>query len=275
MRPHRDFLRRAGIPLLGLALAFLGVRQGNAAFNIGWTGPNGDDNRGIAWADFNNDCLPDLIVVNNQPGSCVRVYRNNGDGTFTLMYTSTEQDRCTAVAVADYDGDGLIDFAVSNYSGIPSRVYHNDGNFNFHVAWSEPYPEYSTGIDWGDYDNDGKPDLVINSLTASGVRFFHNDGGGIFSDAGIVTTNGNAASTRFKDYDKDGTLDLFEGVTGWGSIIWKGNGTALPAIACTLPWNNNSDVDWADFDGDGNSDLIEAEYVSIFRNAGSNAFPIY
>src|ERR1035437_8745931 len=89
--------------LLALALALAGPLQ--AGFTMTWNSGLSDDNRGVAWADFDNDCRPDIITVSNQPGTCVRVYRNDGGGSFTLMYTSPELDRNTGVAVADYDGD--------------------------------------------------------------------------------------------------------------------------------------------------------------------------
>ncbi len=83
------------------------------------------------WADINNDGLLDLFVVNETGPS--RLFLNKGDGTFQDISHTAGIDRTAfskGVAAADYDGDGYVDFYVSNM-GRDNFLYHNnrDGTF--------------------------------------------------------------------------------------------------------------------------------------------------
>jgi hypothetical protein len=90
-----------------------------------------------AWADYDNDGHLDLFVTND--GSNNRLYRNNGDGTFSKV---TQGDMVTDIAASngcswgDIDNDGFLDLFVAN-GGItlpqPNSLYRNDGNSNHWV----------------------------------------------------------------------------------------------------------------------------------------------
>ena len=77
---------------------------------------------GVAVFDYNNDGLPDIFFTNGAeipsleksgPGFYNRLFRNNGDGTFTDV---TEQAGVAGigysmgVAAGDYDNDGFRGF---------------------------------------------------------------------------------------------------------------------------------------------------------------------
>ena len=84
------------------------------------------------WVDFDNDGWLDLFVVDFQVGATCRMYRNNGNGTFTRATGSallTEPGRWFASAWADIDRDGFPDVVVSNV-GVGNILFHNDGNTN-------------------------------------------------------------------------------------------------------------------------------------------------
>jgi hypothetical protein len=73
------------------------------------------------WADINNDGLLDLFVVNESGPS--QLFLNKGDGTFQDISHAAGIDRAAfskGVAAADYDGDGYVDFYVSNRGSQPS-----------------------------------------------------------------------------------------------------------------------------------------------------------
>jgi len=94
----------------------------------------------------------------------------------------------SAVAVADYDGDGFEDiFVTDSCTTCKNHLYHNNGNFTFTdvaeqagVADGNDEENASTAALWFDFNNDGKPDLLV-------VRFGHsilyeNLGNGKFGD---------------------------------------------------------------------------------------------
>jgi hypothetical protein len=212
---------------------------------------------GVAVFDYNNDGRPDLYFVNgarqpkldkDDPAFYNRLYRNNGDLTFTdvtLAAGVKGEGFATGVAAADYDNDGFTDLFIA---GVNRNIlYRNRGDGTFedvtakaglaHPGTGGKKP-WSVAAGWFDYDNDGRLDLfVVNycawdpatepPCTAGKVRvychpkyyrglansLYHNQGGGAFKDvsasSGIAAHTGKGMGVSFLDYDNDGRLDVF------------------------------------------------------------------
>ncbi|MFH1572174.1 MAG: CRTAC1 family protein, partial [Gemmatimonadota bacterium] len=89
-----------------------------------------DASRGPAWGDFDNDGFLDLFVSSN--ASADRLYRNNGNGTFTEVGAAegvADAGPGAGASWGDFDNDGALDLFVAN-EGSVSRLYHNAGNGN-------------------------------------------------------------------------------------------------------------------------------------------------
>jgi hypothetical protein len=214
---------------------------------------------GVAMLDYNRDGLVDLFFVNGaalkdpMPAGAVpdktderywnRLYRNNGDGTFTDV---TQRAGLAGgqfgmgAAVGDYDNDGYPDLYVTSIGH--NTLYHNqrDGTFKDVTAESGAGGSgWSAGAMFVDYDRDGLLDLFVSRyLTWSfgqdifcgsakpGFRaychpdqfqeaqhlLFHNEGNGRFRDvseqSGITKSPGKGLGVAFNDYDRDGWPDL-------------------------------------------------------------------
>jgi len=80
---------------------------------------------GAAAADFDNDGWVDLLVTAFDAPP--RLFRNDGDGTFTDVSDSAGLPDVSSVAVAvgDVDGDGWVDVYLPSNSG--DRLFRNDG----------------------------------------------------------------------------------------------------------------------------------------------------
>ena len=89
------------------------------------------------FVDVNNDGKVDLVVADDSTLSYL--YLNRGDGTFEdASYASgfglNEDGREVAamgIAVGDYLNNGLVDFAISDFSDEAKLLFHNDGNASF------------------------------------------------------------------------------------------------------------------------------------------------
>jgi hypothetical protein len=180
---------------------------------------------GIAFADLDNDDDPDLILLDGlSPGPPVAFFENDGTGHFTnrsgtaLAGLPTFQG-ASAVACADYDNDGDLDVAISQWTG-PERLLRNDGGFTFtdvssllglpaSVGWN------TQGLAWADVNLDGRVDLYASRYTGQpfipNVLLMNEPAG--FTDVaqtqGIALDDEPTFQSAFVDYDRDGDLDMY------------------------------------------------------------------
>ena len=200
---------------------------------------------GGVWADFDDDGRLDLFVVNYlrwapelekpcpgychpkyYPGTPNRLYRNNGDGTFTDVSAAAgiraHVGKGMGGAAADYDGDGDLDVFVTN-DKMSNFLFENLGGLRFRevafeagVALAEHGMDISgMGADFRDFDNDGRPDIVFVALDGETFPLFRNAGGGSFEE--LTNRTGLAFLSRAMagygpglwDFDNDGWKDLF------------------------------------------------------------------
>lgn len=182
-RPGKgDFCEWKNIPVMcgprGLPMAHnvLYRNTGHGSFTdvseaAGVLKPGGRYGLGVVAADFDNDGWPDIYVACDMTRSLL--FHNRHDGTFeergldagVALNFDGELQAGMGVAVADYDGDGLLDIAKTNFSGDLTSLYHNDDGKFFTDLSRDAGLGSRQLLGWGvafiDVDDDGWRDLVV------------------------------------------------------------------------------------------------------------------
>lgn len=192
----------------------------------------------------------------------------------------------------DYDRDDYPDLFVTRWwpSGDhPNALYHNNGDGTFTNAGLLPSQDgFALGAIWGDYDNDGYLDLFAArpklGAPGSGNLLYHNSGDGTFTK---ITTDpaaqdaGFAVHTTFADFDLDGDLDLLIGNHKTsGGLSYYRNDAGGGFVRQTnddigLDTDDCGAIGVADYDGDGDADLVHARNMLTslcFANNGDGTF---
>jgi enediyne biosynthesis protein E4 len=270
--------------------------NGDGSFSKITTGPVVNDgqvaNEGGWWADFDNDGYLDLYVsvsVFNDSPPVNRLYRNNGDGTFSRITDNpavSDSGDGTGAAWGDYDNDGQIDLFVGRW-GQNNALYRNTGHGSFtRISAGDIVSEGGNLVDcaWADYDNDGFFDLfVVNEAGLENqVNFlYHNNGNGTFTkNTSDITADdsGSWKASAWGDYDNDGFIDLFVTSLVTKNALYHNNGDGTftkitpdsPVEGLIGSWG----CAWGDYDNDGFLDLFvpngsAAQKNFLYRNDGN------
>ncbi len=268
------------------------------------------------WLDYDRDGDVDLYVahwawrVPGQAPNADRLFRNNGDGTFTDVTTqvgihwdlaSDSENLRPALAfiAAHLDGDLWPDMYVSNVRDQPpfhhDFLYRNDGDGTFSdVTADSPGVGDDTEADMGltvsDVELDGDWDFYISDLMDTnldeeplGNAFYLGNGDGTFGENSAVEAGidgDDSWGVNFFDVDRDGYEDLFVAVTGMSktSLLFMNDKDATfteQAVASGITATGKgrgSSV--ADYDRDGDLDLAvvyEDGELKLYRNDSINA----
>jgi Big-like domain-containing protein/VCBS repeat protein len=228
--------------------------------------------------DFNRDGNADLLVIDNSGSATntVHVLLGKGDGTFQAPKDSIATPNLSAVAIGDFNGDGIQDIAVtdSNLNEVTILLGKGDGTFSAKAT-------LSTGADpvaiaAADFNGDGNIDLAVANNSDNTLNIFLGNGDGTFtSHGGLPAASGGSSgpvALAIGDFNGDHKPDIAVALNTNAMSILKGNGDGTFGPATTsiiFNFTNPTAIAAADLNNDGALDLVVLTDKVLFL-AGNN-----
>jgi hypothetical protein len=250
----------------------------------------------MAWGDVDGDGDLDLAVGTD---GTTAIYRNDGG---TLVLTGTQlpgywEDNSQAyfnlhsITWADFDNDGDPDLLIPSSFDFNTWSYHTSlmrnegsdgsGGWIFSETDSVFAPTEHAQSAWADYDGDGDLDLLLVNISPTMedgfIRRYRNDGNGAFTGEDVLgSLSIEHGEVQWGDYDGDGDLDILVAgnvkeldgsYTPMVLRIYQNNNeiyTPLEIIPdpSSEGWFDLTAATWADYDSDGNMDILLAGHYN-------------
>ncbi len=229
---NRDGWQDVFYPAGGLVPDMLFINNGDGTFTdraADWGIAVAHRGTSAAVGDYNGDGWLDIYVTSHGPASAEapgnhKLYRNNGDGTFTdvavqagVNMTAAGGGDGNSPAWGDYDLDGDLDLAVAGQTLTVNKLFRNDGNGTFtDVTVSSGIATAVNGIvgfapRFVDMNGDIYPELIWIA-DFGGSKYLVNNGNGTFTDqtgpSGAGLDNSEMGLT-VADFDEDGDFDFY------------------------------------------------------------------
>ncbi len=254
--------------------------KGDGTFAAPLMFPTGSHPVALLAADLNGDGILDLAIVNKGDGvtpSTVSIWLGHADPA-TGKWDKTFNPKTdypvgvspTAIAIADFNGDGRPDLAVSNFKDnkVSILLQQNDGT-SATLGKFAPQAEYGTGngpagVATADFNRDGHVDLAVSDETDGNVSILLGKGDGTFATRTVFAAGSSPVGIFAGDFTGEGNPDIVVAdSTGPNQDVLVGNGDGTFNAPIPLPTGNSPvAVTAADLDGDVTLDTVVANQAS-------------
>ena len=182
----------------------------------------------MVWGDIDNDGDADLLY--SVADGRNRIYLNDGDGNLAVSWIEPTNYRWTwGAALVDINQDGWLDVVFSDWNGggdcssinCGYMLLNNNGTFNNTPNWNKTGTTYNMGMGTGDFDGDNDIDIYF---AADSSEIFLNENGNLTANSTWTETPNEIVG----------------------------------ALGFTRGYSTTFDVESADFDRDGDVDIIQA-----------------
>jgi tetratricopeptide (TPR) repeat protein len=239
----------------------------------------------VTLLDYDHDGDLDLLATAFAGGP--RLWRNNGNGTFTDTSAATVPGEVADAQVGlltDFDNDRAVDLIVTRAQGPPSLLRNQrEGRFLATPLFGSTAQTATRGVVAFDFDKDGWMDVAFTHAGYPGLSLWRNIEGKRLEAVPLPQLNGTGFwGLAAVDYDNDGRIDLAavgsaepkayivllrnEGSAGFREVT---DATGLDKVKLDHPGS----LITADFDGDGDADLLITQDGGppvLLRNDGGN-----
>ncbi len=250
------------------------------------------------WGDLDNDGDLDIIIMGfDGTNGDTKIYKNNGNGTFTSVNAGLSGVYMGDVDLNDVNGDGMLDIAITGF-GTPNyvnlaKVFINNGGNNFTELTGLNLPPINYGkIKFVDFDSDGDLDITLNgwnnAINNVYTKVWQNDGSQNFTELSLNLPQLWLGDFEWGDVDADGDLDfVIIGTAGSDSeahLLINNNNTFSedPHFGNVTGAHRVSALELADFNNDGSLDIFisgmnvvgSSENIigKLYENNGSGIF---
>ena len=253
----------------------------------------------ITIADFNNDNILDITVVNNGTDK-IMLYFGHGDGTFAnpKKYSTGPRSSPCAIDVGNFKGDNKLGVAIANEQNNNIKIFSSETTQTFASETTFLTSESSSSIGMsfisididsfpvslavGDFNNDDQLDIVVALLLTSSVAVLLGKTNGRFSPPTVYSTGDGSEpqSVIVADFNSDSQLDIAVTSHGTNNVaVFLGYGTGEFSPRMTYSTGIDSlphGIVAGDFNNDGRLDMAIGNTgmnnVGIFLGYGNGEF---
>ncbi len=207
----------------GFADAFINTSQGSMSFGSQLALGTSGECWGVAAGDIDGDLHPDIVATGSN-GSLFFFRNLMSPGSLGALQFDLPVEipgvalETRSIALADFDGDSRLDFAVGSSSTNSSIAIIENlstaGAFSYNAAISVIPSPSSEMVTAGDVDGDGRTDLIGCYPGTNEITIFFNDyqtgtlNAGAFTRSHFLQVGGMPANVAFSDLDGDGRGDF-------------------------------------------------------------------
>jgi len=227
--------------------------------------------RAIVAADLNEDGALDLATAD---GAGVTVHLGAGDATFPSgLRQFRVGSRTGGVGIGDFNGDAILDLAVTDLSLDQVSILLGEGDGDFALLAAYPVGDTPGSVAIADLDGDGALDLAVAGEAAGVVSILLGRGDGGFDAVSPLASPNEPRRVAAADVNLDGNVDLIvlnaeSNAQNFSVFLGSGDGTFTLRGTVTLTAPPPNSVAVGDLNGDRFPDVavVLSHEIPGFQN---------